>query len=175
MNRSNDKPMGNNLSQLVKPLLNRKESGKPVVAIVIAGLGGMLAIATLSLISSGTGHLLLMAPFGATCVLLFSVPASPLSQPVNVIGGHVVSTFIGLLIITLFPVEWWSLALAVGLAISAMAMLRITHPPAGADPLVVMVSSAGWDYLLFPVAIGSLALLLIASLFNHFGRHITSR
>ena len=99
-----------------------------------------------------------MAPFGATCVLLFSVPNSPLSQPANVIGGHLVSTAIGLLLHAMLPVEWWSLGLAVGLAIAAMAVLRVTHPPAGADPLVVFFDSPGWAYPGLPVAFGSPAM-----------------
>jgi CBS-domain-containing membrane protein len=108
-----------------------------------------------------------MAPFGATCVLLFSVPNSPLSQPANVMGGHILSTAVGLAAYTVLPVDWWSLALAVGIAISVMAALRVTHPPAGADPLVVMLSGPGWEYLLFPVAVGSLSLVIIANLFHH--------
>jgi CBS-domain-containing membrane protein len=131
-----------------------------------AGMGGLLAIATVAWLSHATGNLLLMAPFGATCVLLFSVPNSPLSQPANVIGGHLVSTAIGLLLHMLLPVEWWSLGLAVGLAIAAMAALRVTHPPAGADPLVVFFDNPGWEYIGLPVAFGSLAIILIAWLFH---------
>jgi len=88
-----------------------------------------------------------MAPFGATCVLLFSTPSSPLSQLANVIGGHFVSTAIGLLLQNFLPAEWWSLGLAVGLAIAAMAALRVTHPPARADPLVVFFDNPGWSYI----------------------------
>ena len=131
-----------------------------------AGLGGALAIAIVAVMSEVSGSLWLMAPFGATCVLLFSVPASPLSQPINVIGGHVFSTLVGLLAFILLPVAWWSLALAVGVAIGGMALLRITHPPAGADPLVVMSIGAGLHYLLLPALLGSVALVVIAFLFH---------
>jgi CBS-domain-containing membrane protein len=134
--------------------------------VLKAGIGGLLAIGVVAWLSHVTGSLLLMAPFGATCVLLFSVPNSPLSQPANVIGGHIISTAIGLILHTLLPVAWWSLGLAVGLAIAAMAALRVTHPPAGADPLVVFFESPGWDYLGLPVAFGSTALILIAWLFH---------
>jgi len=147
-------------------LFNRKEPGKPAFDIINAGVGGMLAIGCIAILSNTTGNVLLMAPFGATCVLLFSAPGSPLSQPANVIGGHVISTTIGLLAYTLLPVEWWSMGLAVGLAISAMAVLRITHPPAGADPLIVMLTGPGWEYLLFPVTLGSMALVVFARLYH---------
>jgi CBS-domain-containing membrane protein len=133
---------------------------------LLAGLGGAVAIGFLGLLTIGSGHPLLMAPFGASCVLLFSVPSSPLSQPMNVIGGHVVSTLVGLLLRLYLPNEWWALAIAVGLAISLMAALRVTHPPAGADPIIVFVSDPGFLFLLQPVLIGAVGLIVIAAAFH---------
>lgn len=158
--------MNTQKTSILRSLLLRQQPGQPLVVVMKSGLGGLLAIGTVAWLSHVTGNLLLMAPFGATCVLLFSVPGSPLSQPANVIGGHLVSTAIGLLLHMFLPVEWWSLGLAVGLAIAAMAALRVTHPPAGADPLVVFFDSPGWAYLGFPVAFGSLALIAIAWVFH---------
>ncbi len=156
----------NRRNPILGSLLFRHQPGQPLPVVVKAGLGGLLAIGAVAWLGHVTGNPLLMAPFGATCVLLFSVPNSPLSQPANVIGGHLVSTAIGLLLHTMLPVEWWSLGLAVGLAIAAMAALRVTHPPAGADPLVVFFDNPGWAYLGLPVAFGSLALIMIAWLFH---------
>ena len=153
-------------ASLIRRLFVRLQPAQSLPTVIKSGLGGVLAIGMVAWLSYVTGHLLLMAPFGATCVLLFSVPDSPLSQPANVVGGHLVSTAIGLLLHTLLPMEWWSLGLAVGLAIAAMAALRVTHPPAGADPLVVFLDSPGWSYLGLPVASGSLVLVLIAWLFH---------
>lgn len=151
---------------LLRGWLFRHQSDQAFPVVVKAGLGGFLAIGTVAWLSHVTGNPLLMAPFGATCVLLFSVPASPLSQPANVIGGHLVSTAIGLMLHMLLPADWWSLGLAVGLAIAAMAALRVTHPPAGADPLVVFFDNPGWAYLGLPVALGSLALVVIAWMYH---------
>ena len=151
---------------IMRSLLERQQPAQPLAVVMKAGIGGLLAIAAVAWLSTVSGNPLLMAPFGATCVLLFSVPNSPLSQPANVIGGHFVSTAIGLLLHMFLPMEWWSLGLAVGLAIAAMAALRVTHPPAGADPLVVFFDSPGWEYLGLPVALGSLALIVIAWLFH---------
>ncbi len=134
--------------------------------IILAGLGGLLAIGIIGALSAYAGTPLLMAPFGASCVLLFSVHASPLSQPLNVVAGHFVSTAIGLALRQVLPNEWWAVALAVGLAIAMMSALRITHPPAGADPLVVFAANPGWHYLFFPVLSGAVALVLIASLYH---------
>lgn len=144
-------------------------SAGPALAIK-AGLGGCLAIASVALASQATGNPWLMAPFGATCVLLFSVPASPLSQPANVVGGHLVAALVGLIMLAFLPVAWWSMALAVGLAIALMALLRVTHPPAGANPLVMLLAAnsageaPGVDFLLFPVLSGSILLVLLAVL-----------
>lgn len=156
----------NRKSSLLRSLLLRKQPGQSLAVAIKAGIGGLLAIGVAAWLSHAAGHPLLMAPFGATCVLLFSVPDSPLSQPANVFGGHIVSTAIGLVLHAILPVTWWSLGLAVGLAITAMAVFRVTHPPAGADPLVVFFENPGWDYLGFPVAFGSMTLILIAWLFH---------
>jgi hypothetical protein len=77
----------------------------------------------------------------------------------------VVFTF-GLALRPVLPNEWWAVAIAVGLAIAMMSALRITHPPAGADPSVVFAANPGWHYLLFRVLSGALALVLIASLYH---------
>ena len=158
--------MNTQTTSVLRKLLVRQQPAQSLPVVFKAGIGGLLAISAVAWISLVTGNPLLMAPFGATCVLLFSVPGSPLSQPANVIGGHVVSTAIGLLLHMFLAVEWWSLGLAVGLAIAAMAALRVTHPPAGADPLVVLLDNPGWGYLGFPVAFGALVLILIAWLFH---------
>src|SRR5260370_26865105 len=88
---------------------------------VLAGLGGAVAIGFLGFLTFSSGHALLMAPFGASCVLLFSLPASPLSQPMNVIGGHVVSALVRLPLRLFLPDEWWAGSIAGGLAISLLA------------------------------------------------------
>ncbi|NVK12882.1 MAG: HPP family protein [Rhodobacteraceae bacterium] len=134
--------------------------------VIMAGLGAFLAIAALSLMTTHANLLLLIAPFGASCVLLFSVPASPLSQPAHVVGGHVLATAVALALNALLPDTWWALALAVGLSIALMAALRLTHPPAGADPLVVFAADPGLSFLLFPVLTGAVALVAIAALFH---------
>jgi len=133
---------------------------------MLAGMGGGIAVALTGGLSLLAGTPLLMAPFGATCVLLFSAPGSPLSQPINVIAGHVLSAAVALVLAAFLPNVWWATAIAVGLAIGLMAALRVTHPPAGANPLVVFASQPGFDYLLFPVLTGALLLVAVATLFH---------
>ncbi len=135
------------------------------------GLGGTLGILLLMYLTTLSGTPWIMAPFGATCVLLFALPGSPLAQPRNVIGGHVISTFIGLLFIHLMGDSIWSVSLAVGLSIAAMQIFRIVHAPAGADPIVVILSGIyGFDFLLSPVLSGSVALVLVGLVVNNLGR-----
>ncbi|MFN4129202.1 MAG: HPP family protein [Paracoccaceae bacterium] len=140
--------------------------------IVLAGLGGLVAIACLRFLTDSSHLALIMAPFGASCVLLFAVPASPLSQPVNVVGGHLVASLVGLLLRLWLPDEWWTLAFAVGLAIAAMVALRVTHPPAGADPLVVFAADPGFVFLVFPVLSGSLLLVILACVFHRLSGQV---
>lgn len=133
----------------------------------IGFLGGFLAIGLLAYLTDLTSAIWLMAPFGASCVLAFGVWEAPLSQPRNIIGGHLVSTTVGLLLFHLFGSSYWVIALGVGLSITFMHLTRTTHPPAGANPIVVIMSGSSWSFLLYPVLIGSLVIVLIALLLNN--------
>lgn len=140
---------------------------KPSLRLVLlSGLGGFLAIALLAALTDSVPVPLLMAPFGASCVLAFAAPQSPLAQPVNIVGGHTVATVSGLVLHSFLPPSWWALALAVGLAISLMVALRVTHPPAGADPLVVFAMAPEPGFVLFPVVTGAMVLVLVAMVFH---------
>jgi len=133
-------------------------------------LGGISGIGLVAWLAQLTEVPLLMAPFGATCVLLFAAPGTPLAQPRNVIGGHFVSALVGILVMQLLGVGPLAMAVGVGVAIAAMQALRVVHPPAGANPLVVMMSGAiGYDFLLVPVLAGAVILVLVALLINNLG------
>lgn len=130
-------------------------------------LGALVTIAVLARLSVASGYELLMAPFGASCVLAFGLPDSPLSQPRSIIGGHLVASLVGLLVLHLFGSGPWMMALAVACAIAAMQLTRTVHAPAGADPLAVMLAQAGWDFLLFPAAAGAAGIVLVALVINN--------
>lgn len=156
----------------MKSYIARHQPHQPLHLSVTAGIGGLIAIGVLGALSVYSGSPLIMAPFGASCVLLFSAPASPLSQPANVIGGHLISTLVGLLVRLVLPNEWWAVAIAIGLAIGIMSALRLTHPPAGADPLVVFAENPGFEFLIMPVLIGTTFLVLIASIYHRYTKGI---
>jgi CBS-domain-containing membrane protein len=131
---------------------------------VKAGIGagiGMLAVGALAVF---TGIPLLIAPFGATAVLIFGQPKSPLAQPANVFGGYFIAALIGSVAMALAPGLWWVAAIAVGVTIAAMLLLRVTHPPAGAVPLVAFASHLSAELLFTVVVVGALALIAIAVL-----------
>lgn len=136
-------------------------------------VGSTVGIALIAWMSAVTGYELLMAAFGATCVLLFAIPDAPLAQPRNVIGGHLLATLVGLIF---FQLNWdshFAMGLAVGLSIVLMMATQTLHPPAGGNPIVVLLSmNMGWSYLVFPVLLGAVVLVLFAMLINNIGRPV---
>jgi CBS domain-containing membrane protein len=111
----------------------------------------------------------LVAPIGASAVLVFAVPSSPLAQPWAVIGGNTISAFIGIACVMLFPESQTMLtaAVAVGLAIFTMFALRCLHPPGGASALLAVLSAwPSFRHAVFPVAVDSLLLVLAGVAFN---------
>lgn len=130
--------------------------------------GAALAIGACGLLSQYSGSPWLMAPFGASCVLVFGLPDSPLAQPRHVLGGHLLAALSGLLWLWLAGPVWWSAALAVALALALMQLARAVHPPAGATPLVVLASGAGWHFLLTPVLSGALVIVALGWLLHRW-------
>jgi CBS-domain-containing membrane protein len=133
-------------------------------------LGAFLGIAATGYPATLTHAPLLIAPFGATCVLIFGAPDSPLAQPRNVIGGHCITTVISLTLLHLFGADWWVMALAVATGIGVMQLTSTLHPPAGATPLVVIMTKASWSFFFTPVLTGALVLVGCAVLFNNLAR-----
>ena len=131
-------------------------------------LGGFIGIYLIAYISKSYGAFPLFAPFGASAVLLYGAPAAPFSQPRNLIGGHVLSATIGVLIFNFLGSSPLTIALAVAVAISAMLFFRVVHPPAGATALIGVTASKGvYFWIISPVLIGALILLLVALVVNN--------
>jgi CBS domain-containing membrane protein len=148
-----------------------------------SGVGGLLAIALTGLlarlaVSGGafTVSPLLAAPIGASAVLLFAVPASPLAQPRAVIGGNVVSALVGVSCAILIPWPALAAAAAVAGAIAAMALLRCLHPPGGAVALTAViggpaVTALGYGFALEPIALCSILAVAAAVPLNRLMGH----
>ena len=142
----------------------------PFETIAWSGAGGLAAIAAVAGITLASDYPLLMAPFGASAVLLFGMHDLPASQPRNVIGGHLLAALLGLILLTLLGDAWWVMAIGVGGAIALMQLSRTLPPPAGANPIVIALSAADWSFLLAPVLLGALAMVLEALVFNNIPR-----
>ncbi|UUM31973.1 HPP family protein [Vibrio japonicus] len=129
---------------------------------VVAGVGATIAIGLLSFLEFSLSEVaLLMAPFGATAVLVFGVPDSPLAQPKNVIFGHMITAIIGVAFAQYVGVTPLTLALATGLGVSLMLLTKTTHPPAGANPMLIMLAGQGWSFIFTPVLIGAVLIVLV--------------
>lgn len=142
----------------------------PMMNIVRGSLGALLAIGAVSYLTASSGMPLVLGSFGASCVLLFSFPDNPFSQPRNVIGGHFISSLTGLVFLAAFGAAWWSLAAALASAIALMHVTRTVHPPAGSNPVIVMLALPGWEFLLTPTLLGASIIVAVALAFNNAGK-----
>ena len=113
-----------------------------------SALGAALAILLVGWLGEFSGLPLLVAPLGASVVIVFGYPGAALAQPLNVFGAYLLTTVIGVIAAELLPHDWWVVAPVVGLGLFAMQTLRVTHPPAGAIPIVTL-TSAGEHTMLF--------------------------
>ena len=128
----------------------------------VAGLGAALAIGGMEWASLASRYPLAIIPFATSIVLVIGAPAAEPAQPRALVGGHLVSTVVGLVVLSLTGSHAWAAAGAVGLAILAMYLSGTFHPPAGINPLLVVSNGLGWSFLLAPVLAGALLLTLFA-------------
>lgn len=138
--------------------------------VALAWFGGFLAISAVAGLTDAFSAALILGSFGASCVLVFGYPDVPFSQPRNVVLGHVLSSAIGLLFLSLMGPTWWAVALAVGTAIALMMLTRTVHPPARSNPIIVFLTYPSWTFLLFPTLIGAIVLVSVALVYNNTTR-----
>jgi CBS domain-containing membrane protein len=147
----------------------------------LACFGAMVGIALTALMctrfsGARAGLPMLVAPVGASAVLLFAVPASPLAQPWSIVGGNVVSALVGVIASHTIANPPIAAGAAVAGAIFAMALLRCLHPPGGAAALTAVIGgpaivSAGYLFPFVPVGINSVILVALGWLFHRFSSH----
>ena len=144
-----------------------------VGALVCVGATGLIC----SLLLGNDPHLpLLVAPMGASALLLFAIPSSPLAQPWSIVGGNTVSALIGLLVSRYVPEPAVAAGCAVAFAIAAMSLLRCLHPPGGAAALTAAlggpaVATYGLGFAFVPVGLNALVLTLLGIAFHRFSSH----
>src|SRR5215831_10532183 len=126
-----------------------------ILGVIAGAAGGAVAIAAMHVISDYAAFPFMFVPFATSIVLVMGTPDLEPSQPRALVGGHLVATLVGLVVVKLLGPSWWASAGAVGLAMMAMHGTRTFHPPAGIDPLIVVYYDKSWDFFLAPVALGA--------------------
>lgn len=145
--------------------------------IVWSWIGAFLGVGAVAYINynviEDTDLVMLIGSFGATAVLLYAAIKSPLAQPRNLMGGHIISAIIGVTCYKLFPSQMWlASTLAVATAIAVMHATKTLHPPGGATSLIAVIGSSkihsmGYLYALVPVGLGAIIMLAVALLVNN--------
>ena len=146
----------------MSPMMDRRAW----LAVLAGAAGGAVAIGVMELFAAHNAVPLMAVPFGTSIVLVLGTPGVEAAQPRALIGGHLVSSLVGLLVLGLAGPHPWAAALAVGLAMVAMHLTRTFHPPAGIDPLLIVINAMPWNFLAVPVAAGAVALTAFAYIWH---------
>lgn len=150
------------MSRFIREFLHRHEPPGHWHHQLKAGIGACVGMAAVAALSILVGIPLLIAPFGATAVLVFGQPRSAFAQPANALGGYLTAVLLGCVAMFLLPNSVFAAAVAVGLSIAMMLILRVTHPPAGAMPIVALTSTQPPAMLTLIVMLGAVTLVAIA-------------
>ena len=137
---------------------------------LLAGIFSAFTIGVLTVLTykSALG-LFIAGSFGSSMVLLFGFPESPFAQPKNVFFGHLLTALVGVIFVNYIPLAIYiNIALAVGTGVFLMILLNVVHPPAGGNPIMVIIGSASYEYLINPIIFGCMIILLLAILINKF-------
>ena len=143
---------------------------KVVKDSLIAAIGGFSCILLLSYLDNFENiYIWLIPSFGASMVLVMSVHKSDLAQPKNIFFGHLLTALVGVLCLLFIPLPNYILIpLAAGIGVGLMILFNVTHPPAGGNPIIVIIGGVSFDYLLSPIITGSIVILVFGVILNRF-------
>ena len=141
---------------------------KNIIKSVFAAFFSTLTIGVLTFLTYKTDYgIFLIASFGSSMVLLYGYPESPFAQPKNIFFGHLLTSIVGILFVYFVHLPIFvTIPLAVGFGVGLMILLNVTHPPAGGNPIIVIIGSVSIDYLINPIIIGSLIILFFGVVLN---------
>lgn len=171
------------VGEFIKKLKGNGIKSPPAVSIAEifwSWLGSFLGIAAVAFINyqylETTDLTLIIGSFGASAVLIYAAIQSPLAQPRNLVGGHIISAMVGVFAYQHVADVWLASALAVSLAIAAMLGTRTLHPPGGATALIAVIGSdklhaLSYKYMIVPVAAGAIIMLAVALLVNNLSKN----
>ena len=138
-----------------------------LINALFSSLGAFVCIGFLAYLNSSIeGAIWLIPPFGASMVLVMAVHESPLAKPKNLILGHILSALSGVIIFYLLGNTFISLGLGVALAVFVMMITNTVHPPAGANPIIVILTGQSISFVFLPVAVGAIIIVVFAYLYN---------
>ena len=148
----------------------------PLLGGIGAGVTiGILAYITFQSTLAGSVYgLWLAASFGSSVVVVFGYPENEFAQPKNVLLGHLLCAFIGILFVTLFKISqdrtifFLAIGIAAGIAVMLMMALKVTHPPAGGNTIVVMLTQDSFQFLIFPIMVGAITIIIGGVIYNRF-------
>ena len=137
---------------------------------ILAGLFSTITIGALTYLTYKTPFgLFLIASFGSSMVLLYGYPESPFAQPKNIFFGHLLTAFIGIVVLKFIPLPVYiTIPIATGLGVCFMILLNVTHPPAGGNPIIVIIGGVSFEYLISPIILGSIIVLVFGVVLNRF-------
>ena len=137
---------------------------------ILAGLFSTITIGALTYLTYKTPFgLFLIASFGSSMVLLYGYPESPFAQPKNIFFGHFLTAFIGVIVLKFIPLPIYiTIPIATGLGVCFMILLNVTHPPAGGNPIIVIIGGVSFEYLISPIILGSIIVLVFGVVLNRF-------
>ena len=134
---------------------------------IVSGLSAAIVIGVLAFLTLRTSAgIWLMFSFGATVFIVFVLYNLDTAQPKNIFFGHLVSILVGVIFNEVMGFSFYSLGLSVGVAITLMVYLKVMHPPAASNPLVALFMDLSYDFILFPVIIGTITIILMSILIN---------
>ena len=141
-----------------------------LIKSLLAGLFSAITIGALTYLTYKTTYgLFLIASFGSSMVLLYGFPESPFAQPKNIFFGHFLTSAVGIIVLNFVPLPIYiTIPIGVGLGVSLMILLDVTHPPAGGNPIIVIIGSASFSYILSPIILGSLIVIVFGVVLNRF-------
>ncbi len=135
-------------------------------AALLACAGIFCGIGALAYCSFNLQLLLALGSFGSTSVLLFAFPENHFSQPRSIVGGHFISTAVGLAALAACGQTWWALAMAVAVAAALMMLTGTVHPPAGSNPIIVFLILPHWSFLFLPTLFGAMVLVAVGVVYH---------
>ena len=134
---------------------------------IVSGISAAIVISILGFFTLETSAgVWLMFSFGATVFIVFVLYDLETAQPKNIFFGHLISIIVGIIFNETIGLSFYSLGLSVGVAVILMVYFKVMHPPAASNPLVALFMDLSFDYILFPVIVGTIVIILSSILIN---------